>query len=270
MGKRKKKKASSTLTWKATKGFFRLLTKGILKGAPLFLFGAVGFLVFWAIRENLYADPGLQIQAIQVVPHGGLSEAKFKGLQEAYLGKNLLKLSLRDVAEFIELDPKILEARVSREFPKTLKIEIAERTPFAQFQLEGKGAYYATAEDGVVLDDGSGRDKNLLLVEVSDAPGSQPRKGKKFPLPGFEAGVKAAKAFRTHPFAQSESLERLRLDHLGNVSLVLKDGPELRLGRDPMGKLYMLESLVPLLKGAERKEIIYMELQYNDLVVKKK
>jgi cell division protein FtsQ len=270
MGKRKKKKSSSTLTWKATKGFFRLLSKGILKGTPLFLFGAAGFLVFWAVRENLYADPGLQIQAIQVVPHGSLSEAKLKGLQEAYLGKNLLKLSLGDVAESIEQDPKILEARVSREFPKTLKIEVAERTPFAQLQLEGKGPFYAAAEDGVVLDDGAGRNKNLLLVEVSEAPGAQPKKGKKFPLPGFEQGVKAAKAFWTHPFAKSESLERLRLDHLGNVSFVLKDGPELRLGRDPLGKLYMLESLVPLLKGTDRKEIIYMELQFNDLVVKKK
>ncbi len=270
MGKRKKKKNSSTLTWKAIKGSFRLLTKGILKVTPLILVAGVGLAIFWAIRENLYADPGLQIQAIQVLPHGGLPEARLKELQKAYFGKNLMKVSLKEVAALIQQDPKIREARVTRDLPKTLKIEIAERVPFAQLQLEAKGIYFSSAEDGVLLDEGSGRNKNLLLIEAFDLPGLEARKGKKLPLAGFRESVTLVKAFWGHSLSKSETIERVRLDHLGNVSLVLKEGPELRLGRDPMGKFYLLDSVTPLLKGPERKQIVYMELQYHDLVVKKR
>jgi hypothetical protein len=271
MGKRsRKKKSSSSLTWKAVKGLFRLLTQGIVKGTPFALVALIGFAIFWAIREELYADPGLQIQAIEVVPHGSLSEARLKELQKRYFGRNLLRVSVKEVARFIEEDPKIREARVTRELPKALRVEIKERVPFAQLQFAPKGSYFSVAEDAVFLDEGEGRNKNLLLVELFEVPDPEPRKGKRLPLPGFEEGVKVARAFWGHPISKSETLEKLRLDRLGNVALVLKDGPELRLGRDPMGKFFLLESVNSLLKGPERRSIIYMELQYNDIVVKKK
>jgi len=82
--------------------------------------------------------------------------------------------------------------------------------------------------------------------------------------------VALTRNFRSHFLARSETIEKIRLDPLGNVSLFLAGGPELRFGRDPSKKLYALDSLTPLLKGPERNQIIYIELQYQDLVVKKR
>ena len=50
----------------------------------------------------------------------------------------------------------------------------------------------------------------------------------------------------------------------------LEDGPELRFGRSPLQKLVALDSVIPLLKGPERAHLVYIDLQYHDLVVRKK
>ena len=163
MGKRKRKKISSTLTWKATQGFFHLLFQGILKAGPLVFFGVIGCGIFWGIHEELYADSGFLVQNVAVVPEGVLLPERIQELEKSYLGQNLFKISLRRAAESIERDPKIREARVIREFPKTLRVEIASRSPLVQIQLTPRGPYYAVGEDGVVLDTRLGRDENLLL-----------------------------------------------------------------------------------------------------------
>lgn len=270
MGKRKRKKLSSTLTWKAAKGFFQLLSQGILKASPLLLLGLVGWAIFWGIREDLYADPGFLIQNVEVTPGGVLAPAKIQELEQQYLGRNLFKISLPSAAAAIEQDPRIREARVIREFPKTLRIEIAPRRPAIQIQLTPSGPYYGAGEDGVILDTALARDENRLLVEVFEAERTRLEIGKPSSLPGFREGWRLARAFWAHPLGKTETIERIRLDHLGNVSLVLTKGPELRFGRQPMKKLYTLETVRPLLKGPERDRIIYIELQYQDLIVRKK
>jgi len=270
MGKRKRRKLSSSLTWKATKGFVRLVFQGILKASPLLFLGGIGFGIFWGIREELYADPGFLIQKIEVLPEGALSPAALQELEKLYLNQNLLKVSLTQIQSGIEKDPKIQEARVIREFPKTLRIETRKRIPSVQVQHEPNGLYYSVAEDGVLLGQDFQRNKNLLLVEVFEARGLKPETGKKLPLPGLSEGIALTKAFVRHPWGRFEKIERVRLDHLGNVSLVLSQGPELRFGREPEKKLNRLSLLESLLKGPDRGRIVYVDLQYQDLIVRKK
>lgn len=270
MGKRKRKKSSSPLVWKATKGLLHLFCRGLVQSLPFLLFGAVGLGIFWGIRENLYADPGFLVQTVKIVPENSLSEEKVRELENLYLNQNLFKISPQKVAEVVEKDPKIREARVVREFPKTLRIEVYDRIPFAQIQFSSKGDWYSLSEDGVVLGRDAGRNKNLLLVETLETAPLKPEWGTEVALPGFVRAVELVKTFPKLPLSRSETLERLRLDHLGNVNLLLSRGPELRFGREPMKKLQTLDSLAPLLKGPERNRIIYIDLQYQDLIVKKK
>lgn len=270
MGKRKRKKISSTLTWKATKGLFRLFFQGILKALPLALLTSVGFAIFWGIREDLYADPGFLVQKLEIVPLEALSPARHEELEKLYLNENLFKISLKKVQEKVKEGPLIREARVSRHFPKTLRIEVVERRPFLQIQLQSKGPYYWVSDDGVLVDEAPARDKNLLFVEAPEARWVQAEIGSELSLPGLKEGIHLVRAFWNHPLTRSERIERLRIDHLGNVALVLNQGPELRFGPQPMKKFYRLDSVMSLLKGPDRTRIIYMDLQYQDLIVKKK
>ncbi len=268
MAKRKRKK-SAPLLWKAAKGSLRLLSLGFIKSIPVLLFAGIGFGIFWSIRQNLYADSGFLIQNVKIIPEGSLSQERVRELERLFLNENLFHVSAKRVAEAVESDPKIRNARVVREFPKTLRIEIRDRNPFAQVQLEN-GDYYTLAEDGILLTRDAGRNKNLLLIEILDETDQKLKLGSKMDRAGFGQLMGLAKVYPHQPLAKTEALERLRLDHLGNVSLLLEGGPELRFGREPMKKLQTLASLNLLLKSSDRGKIIYIELQYHDLIVKKK
>ena len=270
MGKRKSKKISSTLTWKALRGSFQILLQGLFKGTPLLLFGLAGLGVFWLIREDLYADPGFVVNQVEVLPEGALSETRVAELERAFLGENLFKITLSKASENLERDPRIRVARVTRQFPRTIRIEVTERLAFANVRIGLKGPYYRIGEDGVVLGLDSVADDRLVLVEELDPVGNKFPVGERVHLAGLGEGIDLAKAFWKHPLAKIEKLDRIRLDRLGNVALVLKNGPELRFGRRPLKKLGMLGSLEPLLRGPERNRILYLELQYQDLVVRKK
>ena len=67
-----------------------------------------------------------------------------------------------------------------------------------------------------------------------------------------------------------EVLTRIGIDHLGNVSIILGNGPQIRLGRRPMDSLKSLEKTIPLLKSEERSKIEYVDLQYDNVIVKRK
>ena len=270
MGKRKRKKLSSTLTWKAAKGFFRLLFKGGLKASPFFVLGLIVFGIFWVIRGELYADSSFLIGTVKVNPEGVLSAAKLQELGKQYLKKNLFTISLQEVAARVKEDPGIRQARAVREFPQTLRIEIENRSPFVQVQIASKKFYYWVAEDGVVLGEAKDRDRNFLILEAPEVKISGVAIGEKIPLKGFDEAIHFVRVFWNHPLARTEKIERLSLDHLGNISLTLEKGPELRLGREALKKMGRLNSLAPLLKAAERDRILYMDLQYKDLIVKKK
>lgn len=270
MGKRRRRKVSSTLTWKATKGLFHLVSKGMIKSTPLWVLAGVGLCAFWSIRQNLYADPGFLIQTIVVKPDKALTVEGLLQLEKTYLGRNLFTVSPKEVAEAVERDPQIRRARVIREFPNTLRIEISDRSPFAQVQLASNGPFYIVAEDGIVLGKQSGRDKNLVLFEAHEGRIPQPQSGKEISIPGFQEAVNLTRAFWQHPLSRAERIERVRLDHLGGVNLGLDKGPELRFGTQPMKKLPTLGSLTPLLNGKDRHRILYINLQFQDIIVKKR
>lgn len=270
MGKRKKKKSSPSLARKAVKGSIHLMGLGLIKSSPFLILATIGFGIFWGIRENLYADPGFLVQTVKILPENSLSRERLLQLQGMYLDKNLFKISPRQVAEEVEKDPKIREARVVREFPKTLRIEVRDRNPFAQVQFFSKGEWFSVAQDGVILGRDGDRNKNLLLIEAFEAGSLTPDIGTDIAQPGFKQAVATVRAFGRHPLSHSEIIDRVRLDHLGNVNLVLLKGPELRLGREPLKRFTALNSLNPLLKGPERDRILYIDLQYQDLIVRKK
>ena len=269
MGKRRSKKSKTPLTWKAIQGAFHLLTQGIFKVSPLLLFSIVGFGIFWGIRENLYADPGFLVQSVEVISTKGVSGEKIASLQKLYLNGNLFKISPSEVVKLAQQDPQVREARVTRLFPHTLKIEMIDRAVFGQVQFVPENVFYSVAEDGIVLGIESSRNARLPLIEFLEGT-IHVENGKRLSLPGFKEAVNLTRAFSRHPLARNEQIDRIRLDHLGNVALVLKNGPELRFGRTPSKRLPQLDTLGGLLAGGERKDIVYIDLQFDDLIVRKK
>ena len=122
----------------------------------------------------------------------------------------------------------------------------------------------------MILDVPAQPNPSAVLVEAFESGIREPRTGKSFKNRGFLEAMKFLKSFRAHPLAGREKVTRIGLDHLGNVTVTLGDGPQIRLGPRPLERLEALEKIAPLLQEGEREQISYIDLQFDQVIVKRK
>lgn len=242
----------------------------LVKALPFLIISATVVFLFLGIREVLYADPSLGIGRLVVNPADAISDLKKKAIEKDWLGKNIFKVDLKSIARDLERDPEIATAEIIRSIPSTLKIEITRRRPFAVIRFSPKGKYGVIADDGMILDISDQVNSSLILIEAYGSDRYNPKIGRKMAVEGYLEAVQFLRAFDEHPLAKTEKITQVFLDHLGNVSVMLGGGPEIRLGRHPMQKIASLNKIIPLLEGTGRPTIAYIELQFNDIVIKRK
>jgi cell division septal protein FtsQ len=269
MGKKKRKKSSGG-------GFAalgRLVPQSLrlfLRSMPILLVILAGGAVFMGIRSALYADYNLVVQKVTVEPAPALSVAQRERLDSQVLGKNILNTDLHAIAQSLEKDPSIQNVKARRRLPSEIIIEVQKRTPLAFIQFANTQTYGVISEDGMVLDVVEPRAATGLIIEARQLGIQRPSIGQHLKHRGFQEAVQFLHAYYKTPLSGREPVTRVLLDSLGNVSVILKEGPEVRLGRRPSQRVEAFKKIVPLLEGEMRKKIAYIDLQYDDVVVKQR
>lgn len=250
--------------WRKTffKWFFRILM-------PVGLLG-LGTAVFLGVRGRLYADPYFQIERISVYPPHLLSEADERFLTSELSRKNLLRVNLRAISRALEKNPGIQRAEAVRSFPDQLKVFLTPRTPFVQVQNTARGPYYFVSEDRIIVSVSKTPGRGFRTVEDFWMGKKSYAPGMVYPNPYFAEWKRFFDWFDRDPILKSEAPSRFSVDHLGNMTAVLKDGIELRFGRFPGFQGDAAAILRPLLRSEERKKILYFDFRYQDVIVKKK
>ncbi len=270
MAKKKRKKSGNRKGLSGvdalTGGTFRLLFRSLPFVLVLGLAGAL----FFGVRQALYADFSLAVEKIVVVPPEALSSKQRQILETRLIGKNILTVDIKKISNDLKKNPEIRIAKVSRYLPSILKIEVEERKPTVFVQFAPKGLYGVASEDGMILDVVKERNASLGLVEVYSLGVKEPRMGSQIKHRGFVEAMVFLKAFWKDPVAHQETVTKISLDHLGNVSILLGSGPEIRLGRHPIDHLKDLEKVMPILHGTDRRNIDYLDLQFDNVIVKRK
>lgn len=268
MGKKKKssgKKNGSRKGW-GIGGFFKL----VFRALPFALIAAAFGGVFIGVRDSLYADPNLSVQKVEVVPSDSLSTEQHQQLDSMLLGKNIMTLKPEKVAAFIEKDPAVQNAKVIKYLPARVGVEVVRRKAVACIQFNSQGNCGLVSEDGVILDAVPVKTAAGVIVEALETSKREPQIGMRVDVRGFSQAVRFMKAYEDTELAHYEPLTRIAIDHLGNVSIILGSGPQIRLGRRPLESLKSLDKTVPLLKSEERSKIEYVDLQYDNVIVKRK
>lgn len=231
----------------------------------LILFG------FSRVRDALYADSALEVRQIYITPAGFLPAALKNELDKQWIGTNILSADVRKVSSFLTQDPAVLRADAVKKFPSTLEVQITPRLPFARVSFVKGGPSAVISEDGVVL--------TLLDVhsefsgptlDAFESEWKAPVKGKWQAPKGLEQAVAFYRQFQYHPLAASEKITHMSLDYLANLTITLGTGPDVKLGRHPVELLNSFHKLDPILDPAERSKIQYVDLQFADVIVKKR
>lgn len=269
MGKKKKRKSSGSF-FSGVVNFFQGTVLLAAKTLPLLLMIGLGGGIFFGVRQALYADSGLTVQRINVVPAQGISVIQRERLESQYLGKNILKVNLSQIKAALEKDPVIQSASVARTIPAEITVRVTKRNPVAFIKFGNQMKYGVISQDGMMLDTVDEKAATGLIVEVPSASGGGLPIGQFYKNRAFQEAVRFLELYQHLPMSQEEPVTKVILDHLGNVSVYLKGGPEVRLGRRPSLRLEVFKKIGPLLESEMRKKIDYLDLQFDDVVVKQK
>ncbi len=242
----------------------------LVKLLPLILVVGAIVAAVWGVRAALFSDTSFMIQKIDVRPAHELAPEKRQSLETRYLGKNLLRVDIQRIARDLEMDPEIKYANVIRRFPSTLEVDIKRRKSVAYIQFAPRSDYGLISDDGMILDVTSKPNPSAVLVEAFSMGVSKPGIGMQVKGQGYLELVRFLNAFWASPIAQNYSVLTAALDHLGNVSVTMSNGLVIRLGRNPYGRLEALGKIIPLLEDEDRSKIEYVDVQFDDVIVKRK
>ena len=217
------------------------------------------------IVQHVIASPRFAVHDVEVGPSTRVLADEIRELCGVRLGDRLLAVDPDAVAARLATHPWILSARVRRELPSTLAIEVTERKAVASALLgalylldEGgrpfKRATFAEA-DGLPVITGVTRDQYAAVRATSEAVFRQ------------ASGLYESYA-DGHP--ERPKLSEVHVDTRAGFTLVLYDGGgELRLGRgDFEAKLARLDRIFAALgsRGPAALETVYLDGPLSDRV----
>lgn len=243
----------------------RLLTFARVAGRVLGL-TAAGVVVVAAVAMGAQAG----WTWAQNSPLFGLKGVKWKGLShgsasvlEAHLGlklgDNVVRLSPSALEKQLALEPWVASAKVTRDFPDRLRIDVVEQVALATLSL---GDLYLVNADGLPF-------KRLQPgdhVSVPLVTGLSREDYQAHPadtLARVRLALEVIASFDRSPLAKTESLSEVRLDSDG-IAAVLGDGVEARLG--DQGFAEKLERLLRVRKELKSRSLEARVLRLDNRV----
>jgi len=265
-GRKKTGRRAGGRRWGAVAGIFsHTLPVLILAGLVYFGFGRV--------KQALVTDPLLNVRVLSISPADVLAPETKAALEKKWLGRNIFSVDLAQLSLEVMARPEVLRAEVVRILPGTLSIRAQKRLPFACLQTHTNGEGWLISEDGMILKKLTGplsASGECKIQLEAFAASKLPSPGHYFPVKGFERAVEFYRAFMRAPLAEREKISRLSLDYLGNLTFYLAGGPAVKVGSRPLDLLSQFYKLAPFLEPAERQGIEYIDLQFKDVVVKRR
>jgi cell division protein FtsQ len=111
--------------------------------------GAVLFVSTASVVRHFTTSDELAVREIAVSGTAATTPDAVRAVLRPYLGRNLVELSLDEVAKTATNDPWVKEASVKRILPGTLRVAVSERTPGALALLSG--LVYVVDDGGFVM-----------------------------------------------------------------------------------------------------------------------
>ncbi|MEE8110140.1 MAG: FtsQ-type POTRA domain-containing protein [bacterium] len=167
--------------------------RAVFAGVFLALFFGTDALYRWSM-----ASPYFRVEQVEVSGTAHLSRSVVRARLGLRKGDNLLALELETLRLNIESHPWVRSASLSRNLPGTLRVEVAERKPWAVFASKGGGGRYLIDEEGVILAQaGAGAERFPVLRGLgAGKPPKAFKAGQALSGRSLHTGLAAIRAYR--------------------------------------------------------------------------
>jgi len=185
-------------------------------------------------------------------------------------GIDLFNLKLDQVSEPLLAHPRIRSVSVKKIYPNDLEISLVERKPVVQIFIPQTKSYRLIDEEGVLLPDSGSEPFDNFFVYSDEEVKETPRKvGEIYDSKHLETLLAAHTQIQSELNISGEMIHEIYVDRLGFWSFITNDKIEFRIG-DDFSNLQKMESIKPLLKEGVRDKVSYMDLRFQDVIVKNK
>jgi cell division septal protein FtsQ len=222
---------------------------GVLKGLGrmarmLVLLGFVGLLVWGAglgLKRVFIDSEDFRLQVIELSPNSVIDELGVVELGGIDLNASVFEVGTSELERRLEARADIISAKVERQLPGTLRVEVKERKPVAWLECRARGLMGRTRESGVLLD-AEGvvfpcsatlwpRAESLPVVEGTQVGEDPLTPGERIVDPTLRRALKLViAASNTIPADAGWGVERVRSVNPWSLGMVTSDGEEATFG----------------------------------------
>ncbi|MBI2874657.1 MAG: FtsQ-type POTRA domain-containing protein [Firmicutes bacterium] len=187
------------------------------------LFGLIAVFFFTGVVQ---ASPLFRLERIEVTGSPVLGRDGVKAIADVSEGDNLLGISPSAMQRVLEEHWLIQSAKVERDLPRTLRIEITERRPVVLIRREN--SYAAVDEEGYVIALGVGRG-DPGLPAVIGLEGDLPGPGRQ--VPDLERFMRAGQVVSLAPESVKALIREIDVQNLEDIRLLVEESLQVRLGK---------------------------------------
>lgn len=235
--------------------FAKRLEKVLPVGIPLLFFGSFFFFLSQAAFHFLAHSPYFSIETVEA--HSSRRQFPFRdpSLMGSLLGRNIFKVNLPNLQEEISRKhPELLSTSVRREFPNKVKIFVVPRLPVAQVQ---DGGTYLVDQDGIILPYVSSPSSFTTALPLVVGVGER-------------KGLQEALHFTSSLHQLPELARYVRIIDVSdenNLSFRTPEGLEVRVGSGDFKEKLKLFDRTRVTLGDRMKEIKYLDLRFDEVVI---
>lgn len=208
------------------------------------LFKALGSVLGWAFRHpqplivalvlaGLFVAVWRQVQRLDVfrVEHIDIPKDSPLRVPDSVLGANLWEIDLQTLATTLKRQqPWLKGVRVIRVLPNTLRVDIVERSPAGQVQLD---QWYSVDDEGYILPQGSRNPieavSRLIGTQTPQAP---LRVGRINAAPNLKLALRVLAILRRSPVLDIREVEVVDVSDPQQISFIIRENTEIRCGSE--------------------------------------
>jgi len=217
--------------------------------------------VAYSVRHYATTSPRFSIQEVNLTGGKRVSPEQARDQAGVVLGSNVFALDTAAAEQKLLQNPWISEARVTRDLPRSLRIEIKEREP-AALAVFADHLYLVTADGEPFKQLGAGDPADFPLitgVSVDGLSRDRPRE-----IERVREGLEVLEQYGRVPLSKTQPAQEVHLADSGDVVLTAgKEGITFELGKDGYRrKLLMGEQVVGEMRRKGRSPgIVFLDNQ---------
>lgn len=269
--RRKRKKKGNGIDFAFIGQMFGSVGDFLLMHSGVIVMGIVFIVLFFTIQHYCHASALFSVSSINVPNLSNVSREKIVTLTDIHPGENIFSVDIKKAAKCLEALPRIKRAVVRRILPDVIDIALEERREVAQVTLPFRKQHYLLDREGYVLDPVLRVPREDLVVfdvQSSDKKTLQP--GSFFYNAAIEKAFQLVALIEQYAIVPQNAIVAVRIDTSDNLTVVLQDDIEIRIGKNVEGLRANGSALKEILSDTMRASIAYIDVRFKDIVVKKK